>query len=340
MTFSLVICTYMRPKPLLNLLNSVKRQTLYPNEILIIDGSSDTKTKEIIEDYHFKNVKYFLTDSKDRGLTKQRNFGIKRTNEKSDVLCFLDDDVILEHNYFQSLISTYLKFPGAMGVGGYITNEVEWIKGETYTLNFFNYDGWSRLEPLRFKVRKFFGLQPNIGPGFLPEFSHGRSISFFPPSGNIYPVEQLMGGVSSFKRELFGQFKFSEYFEGYGLYEDAEFTLRVSRKFELYVNTNARLAHYHDASGRPNQFKYGQMVARNGWYVWRIKYPKPSFKAKVKWHLTFILLMKLRFLNVFTTKKRVEALTEGCGRFVGWLSLFFYNPIKEYSRKQKSHRFN
>jgi len=49
MNFSLIICTYMRDKPLLKLLNSVKRQTRYPNEILIIDGSTDNKTQLLLK---------------------------------------------------------------------------------------------------------------------------------------------------------------------------------------------------------------------------------------------------------------------------------------------------
>ena len=38
MKFSLIICTYQRPKPLLQLLQSVQEQTLYPDEILIIEA--------------------------------------------------------------------------------------------------------------------------------------------------------------------------------------------------------------------------------------------------------------------------------------------------------------
>ena len=49
MNFTLIICTYLRPKPLLDLLQSVKVQTLYPNEILIIDGSTDNETKNSLE---------------------------------------------------------------------------------------------------------------------------------------------------------------------------------------------------------------------------------------------------------------------------------------------------
>ena len=38
MNFSLIICTYMRPRAILKLLQSVSEQTLYPNEIVVIDG--------------------------------------------------------------------------------------------------------------------------------------------------------------------------------------------------------------------------------------------------------------------------------------------------------------
>ena len=43
--FSLIICTYMRPVPLQTLLDSVLEQTVYPHEILIIDGSTNTATQ-------------------------------------------------------------------------------------------------------------------------------------------------------------------------------------------------------------------------------------------------------------------------------------------------------
>ena len=47
MKFTLIICTYMRPKPLQTLLQSVNTQTLYPDEILIVDGSRNEETKEM-----------------------------------------------------------------------------------------------------------------------------------------------------------------------------------------------------------------------------------------------------------------------------------------------------
>ncbi|KAB1067039.1 glycosyltransferase family 2 protein [Tamlana haliotis] len=327
MNFTLIVCTYMRPEPLLKLLNSVKAQTLYPNEILIIDGSTNHETEIIFNENPFKNLKYFKVEENQRGLTKQRNFGVSKVSETVEVVCFLDDDVILESDYFEQLMVTYAEKPEALAVGGYITNEVAW--GRTDDQNDsskFYYDGWMRNEPSRFKMRKKFGLLPDVEPGFMPTFSHGRSISFLPPSEKIYQVEQLMGGVSSCKKSVFKTLKFSTYFEGYGLYEDADFSLRVAKQGKLYVNTAAKLEHFHDASGRPNKFKYGKMVIRNGWYVWRVKYPKPSFKAVMKWHATAFLLTLVRLTNVVNTKNKQEAFRESFGRIVGWLSLIFNAP--------------
>ncbi|HEY0091761.1 MAG TPA: glycosyltransferase, partial [Flavobacterium sp.] len=48
MKFSLIICTYMRRDPLMVLLESVRTQTLYPDEILIIDGSKNTQTQDAL----------------------------------------------------------------------------------------------------------------------------------------------------------------------------------------------------------------------------------------------------------------------------------------------------
>ena len=319
----------MRPIPLLSLLNSVKNQTVYPNEILIIDGSTNNETEVMINQNSFQNLIYFQVSQADRGLTKQRNFGITKVSNDSKLVFFLDDDTILETNYFEEIIKTYTIFPDALGVGGYINNETKWKKAAVEykpTIYDFAYDGWIQKDGSRFVLRKRLGLDSNVKPGFLPEFSNGRSTSFLPPTGKIYEVEQLMGGVSSFKKSVFDNFKFSAYFEGYGLYEDADFTLRLSKTGKLYVNTKAQLGHFHDQSGRPNKYQYGKMVVRNGWYVWRVKYPNPSLKAKFKWNVIVILLTFIRFSNIFTDNKRKEAFIEALGRTIGWFSLLFNKP--------------
>ncbi len=311
-------------------MESISIQSRRPDEILIIDGSPDTKTAELFQNSTFERTHYFKVPQEHRGLTKQRNYGIKRVHQDMDIVAFLDDDVILEETYFFELIKTYKIYPKAFGVGGYITNEVQWEKvaNEHLSLSYFYYDGYRRKESSRYKLRRTLGLDQKLPPAWYPEFGHGRSVGFLPPSGRTYQVEMIMGGVSSFPHSILKAHKFSEYFEGYGLYEDADFTLRLSKLGKLYVNTAATLEHHHDAAGRPNQYHYGKMVVRNGWYVWRVKHPNPSLKNKVTWYIITILLMTIRFSNVLTSTSKKEALTESLGRMVGLFSLFLSKPHK------------
>ncbi len=319
----------MRPEPLLKLLQSVQEQNIYPDEILIIDGSTNNKTEIVLIENPFENLQYFLVGDKDRGLTKQRNFGIHKVNDAVKVVCFLDDDTVLEPHYFENILQTYHQFPDALGVGGYICNEIKWEEVEDNyipKINEFYFDGWKRKDGSRFILRKKLNLDSDSPPGFSSNFSHGRSVGFLPPSNKTYEVEQLMGGVSSFRKSVFENFSFSTYFEGYGLYEDADFTLRVAKTGKLYLNTSAKLNHYHAVSGRPNQYHYGKMVVRNGWYVWRVKNPNPVFKDYIKWHAITILLTCIRFTNVTTDHNKKAAFTESLGRTIGWWSLLFNKP--------------
>ncbi|WJS95113.1 glycosyltransferase [Flavobacterium johnsoniae] len=332
MQFSLIICTYLRPEPLFKLLQSVRKQILYPNEILIIDGSTNNETQILLQENIFLNLKYFKVKDEDRGLTKQRNFGISKVNQDSEIVCFLDDDTILEENYLEEIIKTFQSDDAVGGVGGIAINENKWkpqINGIQYNKKKnYLFEGYFYPEGLRNVVRNYLGLASNLGPGKMPLYSHGRTCGF-PLTGKTYEVDLLIGMSMSFRKTVFNEIKFSKFFEGYGLYEDADFSLRALKFGKNVVNTNARLSHFHDPSGRPNHYKYGKMVVRNGWYVWRIKNPNPNFKDFLKWHAITILLTFIRFSNVLTENDKKAALREAIGRTVGWWSLFFYKPNRK-----------
>jgi GT2 family glycosyltransferase len=333
MKFSLVVCTYMRPQAILNLLKSVKVQTLYPNEILIIDGSINAETQSVLKQYSFENLEYHKVHEKHRGLTKQRNFGVSKVNKTSEVICFLDDDTQLDSKYFETVVQTFKTDNAIIGVGGVATNENRWYKADvskTYnSINYYQLDDFVIKEGLRNRLRNLLSLQSPLLPNKMPNFSHGRTCGY-PLNGKNHEVDLLIGMSFSFRATVFNNIGFSSYFEGYGLYEDADFCLRALRFGKNVITTKAQLQHFHDASGRPNMYKYGKMVIRNGWYVWRLKYPNPSFKARFKWYIIHLLLIVIRFLNCVTTNKRKEAFNDAIGRIAGWWSLLFIKPNIEY----------
>jgi GT2 family glycosyltransferase len=329
MKFSLIICTYMRPRSVLQLLQSVQEQTLYPDEILIIDGSTNQETALILEENQFQHLHYFAVPPTHRGLTKQRNYGIERIGTTMEVVCFLDDDTVLEQVYFEEIIKTFEEHQDVSGVGGVAINENSWTLAEPNkkydSRRYYLWEGFVYKEGQRNVVRNYLGLQSNLEPGRMPDYSHGKTCGF-PLNGKTYEVDLLIGMSFAYRRKVVDSIRFSSYFEGYGLYEDADFSIRALPFGKNVINTKAQLSHYHHPSGRPNQYRYGKMVVRNGWYVWRVKNPKPSLNAKIKWHSITILLAFIRFSNTFTTNKKKEALTEALGRTIGWWSLWIDKP--------------
>ena len=130
---ALVICTYQRPKALATLLGSVEKQSFYPNQILIIDGSIDDTTAIHFGKSTIANLEYYKVSASQRGLTKQRNFGVERVKHGIDYISFLDDDVVLEPDYFQQILDAFQEKPNAYGIGGYIINEVVWQQDQNET---------------------------------------------------------------------------------------------------------------------------------------------------------------------------------------------------------------
>lgn len=334
MQFTLIICTFKRAFSLKRLLESVQLQTVYPNEILIVDGSPDEETSQMVVLNSYANTIYYKVSPEQRGLTKQRNFGISKVATSSDIACFLDDDTVLESDYFEQLLLSFQN-PKVTGVGGAAINENRWLiknSGKKYDKHrYFEFENYVYPEGLRNVLRNYLKLQSDLGPYKMPNFSHGRT-SGFPLTGKTYEVDLLIGMSFSFRKIVFENIKFDTYFEGYGLYEDADFSLRA-QKFGLNViNTMARLSHFHDPAGRPNLLKYGKMVIRNGWYVWRVKNPNPAFKDRLKWHSITILLTLIRLTNCFTSKSKKEAFAETLGRIVGLWSLIFNRPRITYGK--------
>lgn len=137
-----------------------------------------------------------------------------------------------------------------------------------------------------------------------------------------------MGGASTWRATTLERHRFSSYFEGYGLYEDLDFCLRAGGDGSLQLCTRAQLAHYHAAPGRPNAFAYGKMVVRNGYFVWRRRWPRPLLVDQARWWATTVLLAGCRLANAALGPGRDGALAEALGRAAGMWSVV-YDPPRE-----------
>src|SRR4051812_4878902 len=90
---SIIICTKDREIDLTNALTSISQQSRPINELIIVDGS-EVQMTTVIDKFPDLPIKYYYV--RPPGLTKQRNIGLGKLDEKSDWVGFLDDDVVLE----------------------------------------------------------------------------------------------------------------------------------------------------------------------------------------------------------------------------------------------------
>ncbi len=116
---TVVIPTYNRKESLIDCVNSLIDQT-YPKEayeIIVVDDGSTDGTDELFEK-NFSTImhpglKYLHQTNK--GSYAARNTGVK--NASGDVICFTDDDCIVEKNWIESIVSGFSDH-SIGGVGG------------------------------------------------------------------------------------------------------------------------------------------------------------------------------------------------------------------------------
>ncbi|HVG31093.1 MAG TPA: glycosyltransferase [Pyrinomonadaceae bacterium] len=346
-TLTLIVCTYRRPREVARVLRAVAAQSRVPDETLIVDGSPDDATELVVREFVREDrsgqgrvaldLKYCRVPPAERGLTRQRNYGVARA--RGSLVSFLDDDTVPAPDYFAETLACFARHDSACGVGGFITNEVEWRRradadGRARS-SVFRWGGWERREAYRWRLRKFLGLASESPPGWMPPAGHGRPVGYLPPDGEDYRVEFFMGCGFTFRREVFARHRFSRYFEGYGLYEDMDFCVRAARDAPLYLSTRARLAHYHAPAGRPSRFRYGRMVVLNGWFVWRRRHAHPSLSSRARWWATTALLAACQLADAARGPERRQQLTEALGRASGMATLLLSKP-KEPNEPESS----
>jgi GT2 family glycosyltransferase len=291
---SLVVCTYRRPAAMAELLAALGGQTRRPDEVLVVDASPDAETEEVVRSGPpLQGLRYEKAPPEHRGLTRQRNYGVART--KGEVVAFLDDDAVPAPDYCEQILACFERHPDAVGVGGFVDG-VAWrpAGGGEPPLSVFRLDGWERREDLRWRLRRILRLDSARPPGWMPSSGHGRPVGFLPPDGEDHTVESLLGCAMAWRRRVFDSVRFSSYFEGYGLYEDLDFCIRAARLGPIVLCTRARLRHEHAPAGRPDAFRYGMMVVRNGWFVWRRRWPQPRLVDQLRWWATTLVLAGCR----------------------------------------------
>jgi GT2 family glycosyltransferase len=116
-TVSVIIPTYRRKKYLIDVLGCLKKQTILPKEVFIIDSSpvSDLLGQKEIEQFPLWVI--YETCENIKNIPWKKNLVIPQC--KGDIVLFLDDDILFGENLIEDHIECYGK-TGADGISGLV----------------------------------------------------------------------------------------------------------------------------------------------------------------------------------------------------------------------------
>ena len=252
MKISVVIPTYNRDEHLKNCLFSLLNQTKKPFEILVIDNAETSYVKKIINNlenqFTEQNVGlYYFKNSINSGAVA-RNLGASKT--KGDLVAFLDDDVLLDLNYYEEIEKVFVEYPDALGVHGYnklIDNTYQKMKK-----NF--------LYSLLYKFVKFFMISnyyEEAKSRVLPSLCVTNPI---PTSFNtIVQSEWVSTCAGVFSKKVFPKFHFDNQFIKYSWneYVDFSYSIYKENKKSLFITPQAK---YIDVATRDGRMPLKELI--------------------------------------------------------------------------------
>jgi GT2 family glycosyltransferase len=245
-----IIPTKNRADDLEAAVRTVLTQTTLPAQLIVVDQSATEQSERRIKgllaerkpELHPSIDLVYLRDPGISGLTAARNRSLDLV--RSEVVLFLDDDVLLEPDFVNQILEAYRHYPQASGVSGIVTNY-------SPPSRLFRY--WSRLfarGPLHDDRQPIYWRAAKLG------------------QGEPIRVTRLGGGLMSFRMSAIRGFRFDENLTGACEAEDIDFCMRLGGGAVLLIAPAARLVHKASPAGRTRDH-WLQRHARAMWYLYR-----------------------------------------------------------------------
>lgn len=300
---SVVTPTLARPRDVRELLANLAAQTALPCEVILVDGApaEDDRTRDVVDELAPQlpwPCRYLRHGG---GTAIQRNVGIEASG--GDFVAFIDDDMRLREDYFERMLEVFAGDRECRigGVAGYITNQF--------------------LDPAkspRWRWYRRLGLFTTYEPGRY-DYQSGYPINRYlqPPHDGLREVDFMSTNNAVWRHQVFaGGLRFSEFFIGYGVLEDAHFALRAGRRWTLLECGRARCQHLRSPHGRVNSRAIARMSAVNYRFVFIDLVPRRSLSQELRfWRVQ--LLDLLRFCFAFLRRWDRDSLALVTGKLEG-----------------------
>jgi len=215
---AIIIPTKDRPTQLNNLLNSLVLQKVSYGRVIIVDGGQSVEA--VVLEYKNKlPIEYYNCNPP--GQIRQKNLGLSKLNPKYPLICFFDDDIVLEQNAFENIINYWNQVDvNTAGICFNIINEVP--------------------PPFSWFGRLIY-FSSSI-PGKV--LASGRNTSLANINKNI-KSEWLGGGYTIWKHDILKKYTQNNLNTHWAIAEDLRFSYPIGKHYPLFVCANAKIRHEH-----------------------------------------------------------------------------------------------
>jgi glycosyltransferase involved in cell wall biosynthesis len=223
---AIIIPTKDRPQKIVNLLDSLSRQSTQYGRIIVVDGGKSIKN--IVAGYS-KIIPVEYMECSPPGQIRQKNMALKVLDKRTKLVGYLDDDIVLENGSIEAMIK-------------FINSTAEETAGVSFNIvNSPQYRySW---------IKALIGLSAKI-QGLVLRSGYNVPIL----AVNINQKSQwVSGGATVWKKEIVQKFIQKEVSSRWASCEDLIFSYPIGKLFPLYVCADAQVRHEHVYDQAPNK---------------------------------------------------------------------------------------
>lgn len=278
---SVVTPTRGRPAEVAGMLENLSRQTVAPVEVILVDGAppDETATEQAVASLKPALPFDCVYVRAGGGTAIQRNVGVE--NATGDFVAFIDDDIRLDPDYLEKILEAFASDAEGRvgGIAGCIRNQ--YLNPAT---------------SLRWRWYRRLRLFRTYEPGRY-DYETGYPINRYlqPPHESIREIDFMGTACAVWRRAVFDSgLRFSDFFRGYAVVEDAHFALRAGRRWKLLEVGSARCIHLRSPLGRVNSRQLGRMSATNYRYVFVDLVPRRTWRQEFRfWRVQIVDLFRM-----------------------------------------------
>ena len=217
---AVVIATKDRPDQLRSLLANLQGQSFVPQQIIVVDGS-DHPVASVLDGFPELEIDYISV--RPPGLTAQKNAGVATVRQEIDLVAIVDDDIVLHEGALDAMMAHWETASAELG-------------GASFDMPDFVYGSqiWTKTA-----LKRLFFVDDG-------DFGQVLKSGFSTPIWNVSdtrPCQWLGGGYSVWRKDVFEEFKFIEWYPGSGVFEDVHFSHQVNKKYDLAMVAGAHCTH-------------------------------------------------------------------------------------------------